>query len=264
LGKALQNNGVGPGQINQILQNVPTYWGKQPATAPYYLGAIMIFLFVFGLLQKNPYLKIWITSSIILGILLSWGSNFSGFNYFMFDNFPGYNKFRSVSFALVIPIFLAPVLSSIGLNNFLKNPDQELLKKLFYALAITGGFALLVIIFAGAASFRGAVDAQLAEQMRKGELPSWFLQVLREDRESLMRGDAIRSLILILLSGGLIWLIFMKKVSQNAGIAGIILLALIDSFSVSKRYLNEDNFKERANEQQFIQTEADQRILQGL
>jgi hypothetical protein len=256
LGQALRNNGVAPGQINQYLQNVPTYWGKQPATAPYYLGAIMVFLFVFGLLQKDPYLKIWITSSIILGILLSWGSNFSGFNYFMFDHFPGYNKFRSVSFALVIPIFLAPVLSSIGLNNFLKNPNQELLKKLLYALAITGGFALLVIIFAGAASFRGAVDAQLAEQ------PSWFLQALREDRESLMRGDAIRSLILILLSGGLIWLIFMKKVSQNAGIAGIILLALIDSFSVSKRYLNEDNFKERAIEQQFTQTEADQRILQ--
>ena len=46
LGKALRKNNVATNQINSQLRRVPTYWGDQPLTAPYYAGVISLFLLI--------------------------------------------------------------------------------------------------------------------------------------------------------------------------------------------------------------------------
>jgi len=256
LGKAMRQNGVSPAQRNQFLQGAPTYWGEQPLTAPYYAGAIIIFLFVLALYSKNIYLKTWIIASVILGIVLSWGHNFSSLNNFLFDHLPGYNKFRSVTFATIIPIFLIPLFGLIGLEKFLSEKDPKKIKKLLMAFAIAGGVAFLFIVFAGMASFRGSIDSQFSQ------LPDWFIQALRDDRESLMRSDALRTFAFILAAGIIIWLIHIEKLKESLGLGLLVFFIGVDTFSVSKRFISEDSYRKTSLEKQFIPTEADKKILQ--
>ncbi|MEL6394171.1 MAG: hypothetical protein AAFR97_15615, partial [Bacteroidota bacterium] len=110
LGKEMVRRGVQRGQVRSQLQSVLTYWGQQPGVAgPSYLGAIVLFFAVIGIFFVNKPIRNWLVSAAILGLLLSWGKNFSAFNDLMYDFFPGYNKFRSVSMAMVIPLLGVPL-----------------------------------------------------------------------------------------------------------------------------------------------------------
>src|SRR5690606_19250049 len=114
--KALLQVGAPESQARDIVKNLPLYWGDQPFTSgPVYVGAIMCFLFVLGLFLVDKKIRYWLLSATILSILLAWGKNFEAFNYFMFDYFPGYNKFRAVSMALVIAQVTIPLLGMLAL-----------------------------------------------------------------------------------------------------------------------------------------------------
>ncbi|MDN4164417.1 YfhO family protein [Cytophagales bacterium LB-30] len=252
LAKALRDNGLSSVQIQQQIEAVPTYWGDQPLTAPYYAGAIVVFLFVLGILFVEKKYTLWAIIVVALGIALSWGSNFETFNYFMFDYFPGYNKFRSVTFALCMALLLMPLLGFMGLERLLSQPfGKENQKKLFIALGITGGFALLAMLLAGMGSYRGAIDARL------GNLPEWFMQALRDDRKSLLRTDAFRSLVFIALVAGVIWVYFKGKLQEKWAMVLIVVLTTADVALVSNRYLNEKSFGKDPSREFFAATDAD-------
>ncbi|MEL6559147.1 MAG: YfhO family protein [Bacteroidota bacterium] len=256
LGKALSANRIPRQQINQQLQSVPTYWGSQPLTAPYYLGAISFFLFAIGIAFADKKYVFWLVGIALFGVMLSWGKNFSGINYFLFDYLPGYNKFRSVTFAIIIPMFAIPLLGMLGLNTLLdKEFDKDVRKKFLIAFGATGGFALLLVLIAGFLNYSGSVDAQL------GNLPDWFIAALKNDRKSLLRADAFRTFIFITLTALLIWLYFRKTISTLVMSAAIVALIGLDSGLVSKRFLNKDSFVRDPYGQFHRKTEADNYIL---
>ncbi len=254
--QALKDQGVSRVQINQMLSSVPTYWGDQRLSAPYYVGAVVVFLFVLALFVLDWKTKGWLLIVTILGVVLSWGDNFSAFNYFFFDFLPGYNKFRSVTFTLLISIFGISVLAALGLDKFLKSGNENI-KQLLYAGAVTGGLAVLVMIYSSMGSFRGAVDAQLQQ------LPDWYIDALREDRARLMRLDAIRSGFLVGVAMLLLWLTSQDKLKKVHAVALIVLVSAADVILVSKRYLKADLFQEEVNETYFQKTAADQLILEA-
>ena len=249
----LRSQGVPENQVEQQIQSMPTYWGKQSNTAPYYAGAISVFLFVIGLLLADKKLLAWVIPMVVLGIVLSWGSNFSSFNYFMFDYFPGYNKFRSVTFALVIPILLINLLGFVALEQLFKMPfNKQLLRKLIIAFAATGGLSLFLAMIAGVFDYSGAIDSRL---------PEWLINPLLADRQSLLQSDAIRSFVFIVLAAGVIYFSFKSKLNFTAASLIICFLVLIDNWTVDKRYLNDSNFSRNPQRAYFNPTEADQLIL---
>jgi hypothetical protein len=256
--QAFARLGVPPAQMQDLLKALPLYWGDQPFTSgPVYVGAIVCFLFVLGLLVADRRLRIWLLAATIISIVLSWGKNFEAFNYFMFDYFPGYNKFRAVSMALVIAQVTMPVLGIFALYRLLQQADNKKWaeKKLLYAAGITGGLCLAVALLAGLASFVGAADAQL-EQMQ------WPVAALRSDRQSMMRADALRSLAFILLAAGVLYFYLRQKLSAATATLAVGLLILVDLWSVDKRYLSNDDFQKRLVETHFQPSPADQLILQ--
>jgi hypothetical protein len=117
------------------------YWGPQDFTVgAYYAGAIICFLFLVGIVFAEKKYVWWLVPLSVLSLMLSWGDSFSSFNYFMFDYFPGYNKFRSVNFALVIILFAMPLLGMLGLESLLaKGWSKETQKKLLWPVSITLG-----------------------------------------------------------------------------------------------------------------------------
>lgn len=250
--KALRQAGYDRNQVKQQIQAMPTYWGDQPLTAPYYLGAIAFLLFVIGLIVLDKGTKTWLLVVIILGIIMSWGSSFSSVNDLLFDYLPMYNKFRSVTFTIIMSMIGILLIGFIGLEKVWENRNEkEYQKKLFLAIGIAGGFALLLIIGAGMFGYKGAIDSRL---------PEWLTGALREDRKSLLRADAFRTLAIVVLSGGLVWAYINDKLKERYVLVLLIAIAFIDSFSLSRRFLNEDSFKKNPIRASFKSTEADQFI----
>ncbi|WP_207433914.1 YfhO family protein [Sabulibacter ruber] len=253
--KQLVQGGVPESQLQNA--TMPFYWGDQSFVGgPVYMGAIVCFLFVLGLLVTPRRLWIWLLSATILSFVLSWGKNFEAFNYFMFDYFPGYNKFRAVSMALVIAQVTMTLLAVLALCRVIQNePVENLQKKILYALGATGGLCLLLVLLSGTFDYVGAVDEQLAQYQ-------YPIEAIRADRASMLRGDALRSLIFIVLAAGTLYFYTGKKMSSFMATAVIGLLILVDLWTVDKRYLNNDDFQKDYSKTYFQPTRADQIILQ--
>jgi len=245
-----------------IIENAPTYWGEMPFTSgPAYAGAIICFLFVLGLfIVKGPE-KWWLLGATILSILLSWGSNLQWFSDFFFYHFPFYNKFRTVSSILVIAGLTMPLLAFLALNEFLKKEidKTKLIKPVIYSVAIVGGLAFL--FFAIPNAFFKFTTSNDSQYMAYG-YPNWFFNALYIDRASMLRWDAFRTLILILLAVGTIWLFIKNKIKITVFIALFALLIIFDMWGVAKRYLNSDSFvKKSYAKNEFVESPADEAIL---
>jgi hypothetical protein len=261
-----------------------TYWGDQPSTAgPVYLGAIVCFLFIFGLFYVKSWYKWWIIAASAIAILLAWGANLKGINYFLFDHLPLYNKFRAVTMSLVIPQLCFPLLGVLAVNKLIDETDRTYAwNKLRVSVYVTGAVLLLLAGFYFTASFSGSGDknlkasfkqsmlqqvpqgqqapAQLAQQAE--EFSSQLISALHTDRKDLMGSDLLKNILLITVAVILLGLFIKKKIKPAILLAGLIVLSSFDLLSVAGRYLNSDSFVDDSDfESAFIPTEADQEIL---
>ena len=258
---ALKSRGVP--NARSIIKQVPIYWGDQPMTSgPVYVGAIICFLFVLGLFLVQGPMKWWLLSATILSIVLSWGKHFMLVTDFFLDYVPLYNKFRSVSMTLVIAELTMPLLGFVVIKEMIerKISEEKVLKSIKMSAIITGGICLIFALVPGAFfDFSSSSDAQL---MASG-WPQFLIDALQQDRESLLKSDAIRSLAFILLGAALLWLYVKGKVKQNVLMITLLGLVLIDLWPINKRYVNNDDF---AKKKQSILTlnpsNADLSILQ--
>jgi len=222
----------------------PLYWGDQPFTSgPVYFGAIIVFLFVLGLIIVKGPERWWILIATLLSIIMAWGKNFAAFNEFLFEYLPMYNKFRTPSMSLVIANVTTVLMAILALKTILNKEvaQKQLQKALYISAGITGGLCLLFVIFAGSFSYSGLSDMQMASQY--GNQWQAIQDILVSDRKDLLVSDSMRSLILILLAAATIWLFNNNKLkNQNWVVVAIVALTLFDLWGVDKRYLNDNNF----------------------
>lgn len=251
--KALVNSGDEK-TANQLAGYTRAYWGPQFNTSPYYAGAIICFLFVLGILFAEKKYVWWLVPLGVLSIMLSWGSSFETFNYAMFDFLPGYSKFRSVTFTLIIILFAMPLLGLMGLEKLIEQGvDKTNRKKLFIAFGVTGGVCLLLLVAGGMMSFLTAEETQL---------PLWFTDAIVKDRKSMFRSDAFRSFAFITVAFGLIYFQLWKKITPLAFFALLAFITTIDVVVVDKRYFTSENFQRKRDESAPMAiNEADQEIL---
>ena len=250
--KALRQNNMASAS-NQVMK----YWGTQPGTdGPHYMGAIIIFLFILGLIITRERAKWWLLVATLLSVMLAWGKNFMPFTNLCIDFFPGYNKFRAVTMTLVIAQFCIPLLGALALRDIYESTvsGKKIFKGFKIALGITGGILLLAIIFPGiAGSF-----------LNQGEIeyPDWLKSAMTADRKILLRNDAIRSLAFILAAASVIFAYLKNKLRKEYSIIIIGLMVLLDLWTVDKRYLNADRFERLSAIQKSVTpTPADAFIL---
>ena len=239
----------GQRNVRETAKALPLYWGPQPFTAgPMYIGAITIFLFVLGLGLYKGREKWWLLAATILAILMAVGSHFMAFTAFCFKYLPLYNKFRTVSMALVVLQVTLPILGFVTLDRIVreKYDRQSFFKAFWWALGITGGFSLLAWLVPGLfGNFESAADAGMQDIL---------VDALIKDRISIFRADALGSLALIAASAGLLLWAYLPKGQTDyskrfAGygrkwIAAVVicLLSTVNLFVTGKRYLNADHF----------------------
>jgi len=269
--QTLNDKGV-PQQLgNQLYGAFPAYWGPQPSTSgPVYLGAVLCFLFVMGmLLIKGPY-KWWILGATVLAIMMSWGKNLAGFNTFLFDHLPMYNKFRAPSMTLVIPQITIPLMAILALNKIFSGElsKEDLLKKLKLSAYITAGILTIAVFMYTSLEYKTANDRAIQQQlstMAQGD-PSFgsdIVNAVAEDRKKLFGDDLTRTALLVAIAFMLIYLYNKGLFNKTAAIASLVALTAFDMLGVSSRYLNADKFLEPEEyESSFATTPADQQILQ--
>ncbi|MBN1143645.1 MAG: YfhO family protein [Bacteroidales bacterium] len=250
----------GNSEAKKFCASVPLYWGKQPGTSgPVYIGAAIVFLFVLGMfLVKGP-VKWWLFAVTLFSIMLSWGHNFNALTNLMFDYFPGYNKFRSVSMTLIMAEFAMPLLALLAVKEILTGeiPKKEFMKAFKYAAIGLGGIILIIIAISGSFDMTSQYDDQYRSQ-GMGEI----VDAIQKDRLSMLRTDAFRSLIFIALTAALIYFAFLKKVRFSTFIVLLSLLVLVDLWPVNKRYLNSKDFvTKKEDKNPFTPSTADMLIL---
>lgn len=241
----------------QLAGQMQKYWGTQPITdGPHYVGAIVFFLFVLGLILIKGPEKWWLLIATVLSIMLAWGKNFMPLSDIFIDYFPGYNKFRAVTMTLVIAELCIPLLGFLAMRDIFNGTltRKELVKGLKIAAGVTCGFILLVLVFPGiAGSFISENEAGY---------PDWLQNALVADRKGLLRSDALRSLIFILLSALVLLGFIYDKLKKEYAILLVTLLIVFDLWSVDKRFLNADRFERPSSIQKsFTPSVADEYIL---
>ena len=266
-----------PNAANYIKQ-LPLYWGAQPMqSGPVYVGGIVCFLFVLGLFVIKGPLKWWLLSATILSIVLAWGKNFpdiitynadgvvhNPITDFFLDHVPLYNKFRTVTMTLVIAGLTMPLLAILALKEFVSRSGEkeEMMKKLKYSFGVVGGLLLVFIVAPGMFfDFSLASDAQL-KSIGWSEV---LIGALQDDRESMLRSDALRSLIFIVITSGALWAVLTKKLKTTQLFMGMALLFVVDMGGIDKRYLGADNFERKKGEKPlpYSPSTADMAILQS-
>lgn len=238
---------------------LPLYWGDQPGTSgPAYIGAIIFFLFFFGLFLVENKAKWWLLGGVLMSLFLSWGKNFGLLTDFMIDYFPLYDKFRAVSSAQVILELCAPVLAVLALVAFF-DPSITKAKKI-YALKYTAlgvlALGVLLFLFKGMFDFEGYSDENLRVTGME-ELPD----MVKADRKMVYTNDLLRSLLFVLLTATTLWFYLKDRLKQNVVIIIIGLLVVIDLVGVDLRYVNKDSFvSKRRMTQPFQETALNKQI----
>lgn len=253
--------GLSGDDANYLYRISSPYWGAMPfVAAPYYIGAIFIFLFVLALFLVHGPLKKWLVAATILSLVLSWGKNFSLVTDFFINYVPLYNKFRAVASIQVIAQMAIPLLGILGLKAMLsdKVTKENKQKALKWTTIIVGGLTLIfVLIGAELFSFITPLDEQIDAQIEG------YLEAMVADRQTLFTGDATRSLTLILITAAALWLYIKGKFKQLVVIGICAVLIVFDLVTVDRRYVNDLAFKPaRRIAKPFQASDIDKQILQ--
>jgi len=267
--KVLTDKGIDATQAENFAQQLPLYWGDKPFTeGPNYYGAVVFFLFVFGLISVRNRIKWWLLSAVLLSVVLSFGKNLSFISDFFFNYFPLYNKFRAVDSFLAVAMLCIPVLAFFGVSETINTADKKpLFKKLLIALYITGGICLLVLALPDLLfSFKNSNQQTLVDQLTQafrgdGGLANSVANALIQDRISVARADAFRSLIFVLIAFGLLAAFIKQKINATVLSVAFLVVTLIDLWQVDKRYLKDESFVDKQDVQAPKARDIDQLIL---
>lgn len=266
-------------QERNVVMSSPVYWGEQPFTSgPVYIGAVVLFLAMMGMVFLKGRLKWGLLAASILALMLSWGKNFMGLTEFFIDYIPGYNKFRTVTIILVVIQLTMPMLAVLFLHELYKQKEtiQEQKKKFLISAGAFAGFILLVWMIGLGDNYTSSNDQRQMDNIEQniyGQLikmdPATLqtqynldinnqaqveqfiaaqsepyvagFQKMKEVRSKIFSKSMMRTFLFVLVAAGLLALIFYSTVKAELVFGGLALLVLIDLMPVANQYLgNQD------------------------
>ena len=276
--ETMKDNGVPKRSAEQFCRQVPTYRGEKAFTSgPVYMGAIICFLFVLGLLiVPGPY-KWALLVATLFSVALAWGRNMMWLTELFFNYFPMYNKFRAVESILVVAEITMPLLGILALQQIVdkKIAWEKLRVNMFIAGGVTAGLCLFFALFASVVDVTSSYDAQWVNQV-----PAWLRDAIFDERTAMIKADAWRSFIFIALGFAVVYWYAWKLNTQPlasspyrliAFYGALAVLVLADMLPVNKRFFGNDHFVKAKDadayfamqpyEQQILQDESYYRVL---
>ena len=269
-----------PGQYRNVIGDFNRYWGDQPFSGgPNYLGVVFVLLFLIGAFTFKQRLKIQLLLPVILFFFLSMGGNFSAFTDLFIYYVPMYNKFRAPVSILAVASILLCFMAVYTLYNIIKS-DEILEKRATLRvfkkdkpvyLLVSGGmliFLIINILFPNlfntyiSNSEQSQFDSLMGQPGVASQLYA-IIGVLTDFRISIFRADLWRAVLLVVLVTAAIFIYSKKKISPTVFSLAVIILAVIDFWGVSRRYVPLSSFTRESLVQDAYQlTNADRQIYQ--
>jgi len=266
---AIANAAKGNKNVNKFkddLKGMNSYWGAQRLTGgAFYFGAAIMTLFILAFVGlkdgiKWPFLVI---TLLALGLCLK---EMTGLNSMFIEKIPMYNKFRDSKMILVLIQVMA---AAMGMMFLKKLAEGEIAWGAKGKKILTGAVAVFAIVImylyvspSSTGSMISPQEQEQFDQMAKSApkeqvaMIDDYSSALQDVRAEIFKADAKRSLFLVLLvSGAVLALVYVKNNTLKMAILPIIgVIALLDGFSVSRRYLHLE--KEKGAYKKFVALEA--------
>lgn len=243
----LKKMGVQSRQAKQFCQSAPTYWGEKAFTSgPVYMGAIVCFLFLLGLLVVGGPYKWALLVATLFSVFLAWGHHFMPLTELFFKYFPMYNKFRAVESILIVAEITIPLLGFLALKAISNGTLgwKRVRNSIFVAGGTTAAICLIVALFAGSIDVTSSYDAQW-----KGQVGDQIYNAILDQRTAMLKADAWRSLLFVALGAAVTFAYAytrynkqqVRRLNIYAGVA-LCLLIVGDMWAVNKRFCNDSQF----------------------
>ena len=239
---------VDPRFAETFQTSVSHYWGEQEFSGgAIYIGAVVVMLFLLGLLFVKDSLKWPVIVLTILAISLA-AKDGALSNYFI-DHFPAYNKFRDSKMILVILMVVGPMMAMLFVDNLSKN--ERLLGTRKMHLIGLGSVVVLALALFIIPSLSGDFLTKnekkqfktMASQAKEPADAASYMQLKKEIQDArviVYKKDAGRTFLFFLLTGGIVLLAFYRKGNQYIWVASLGLLITVDQYNVCRRYLTDD------------------------
>lgn len=253
------------------------YWGAQPfVSGPVYLGIIVFFLALMGMVYLKGPLKWGLALTAVLALMLSWGKNFMGLTDFFIEYIPGYNKFRAVTIILALVELIIPLLGVLFLNKLFQ--EREKIKQNIRPFYIASGGLLVTMIIL---TFTGLGDGYLSpreqefiynyedqvrqqimnedpERLRQNGIdinnPQQVKQLVQQQtdrvdeqfdtliqvRQKIYTSSMMRSILFLILGIGVVLAFIYLKLAKEVIIIGLTAIVMIDLIIVDVNYLNNE------------------------
>lgn len=267
---------VDPRFAETFQTSVSHYWGEQEFSGgAIYIGAVVVMLFLLGLLFVKDSLKWPVIVLTILAISLA-AKDGALSNYFI-DHFPAYNKFRDSKMILVILMVVGPMMAMLFVDNLSKN--ERLLGTRKMHLIGLGSLVVLALALFIIPSLSGDFLTKnekkqfktMASQAKEPADAASYMQLKKEIQDArviVYKKDAGRTFLFFLLTGGVVLLAFYRKGNAYIWVASLGLLITVDQYNVCRRYLTDDieseSYEEKiSSELAYNYAQADLSILEN-
>ena len=238
-----------------------------------------VFLAILGIALASKRNRWWIVAVSVFALLLSWGSNAMWFTRLCYDYLPMYNKFRTVSMALIVLQWSVPLLAGVALWHLFKEENRMKIRKaLFWSAGITAGVLLLFVVAGNAifdfgeertamqisgrfeSIFAGGGAEDLVKEGLHDQIGWSLAEAIAEERAQMMQSDALRSLVFVLLAAAVVAVVMWGKLKKSYAVAALSVLVLADMVPVAFRYLSYDDFV-APRKTKIVATDADKAIM---
>jgi hypothetical protein len=267
----LTDKGVPENSAIQVASQLPKYWGGIVQTeGPPYVGVIICLLALIGFVVVRHPMRWALLVVTILGIMMAWGRYLPGFNTFLFDHLPMYNKFRAPSMTMVVPEFTLPLMAVLSIQYiFYSEKSRDFLKdnfrKILYAV---GGLLALLIIMYVMMSYTSPIDneisASVSHMAKSDEVGRAVIAGMKADRQSMFGGQLLRTFAFAALVIGLLYLFARNLIKPLVAVIALGVITAIDLLAIDKDYLSEDHYSsaDEITAQSFTPTNVEKQILQ--
>lgn len=267
LEKELKSMGIPTANARSYCYNAPTYWGEKRFTSgPVYVGAVICFLFILGLILVKGAYKWSLLAATCFSIALAWGHNCEWLSRLFYDYFPMYNKFRTVESILVVAEITMPLLGFLAVRELILSDDKTRNRKaILIAGGITAAICLIVAVSSGVIDTSSSYDGRIKEEVGERLFPEIYNAVLAQ-RQALISSSALRSLVFVLIGTAITWVYCSKKDTKNSTVllaAALAVVTLADMVPVGRKFFGDRDFVTRKeNKQYFDMQDWEKAILQ--
>ena len=196
------------------------YWGRNPIKLHNeYVGAVVLMLagLAFGARRWRPLVLFWGIAALVATLVALGGH--TPF-YRLWYLLPMMKVVRAPAMVFYVAQLAIAVFAAIGLERLLTEGVRR-----SYLLA-WGAFAVAVVILAG-----GGALTSIAQSVAP---PNRY--AVAEQNAPAVIGGAIRSLLVVAVAAGIMWVAAKRRVSMEAAAAILVGLAALDLWSVERKY----------------------------